>query len=116
MAPTDIYILGIDDNEWKASGKGWSAWETGQTPNTGSVVFFDPSSHWNLDGEMIFRPFEMLESRAVAHDAEGCPWRFAPFHFLDPEDRRGSPLWPRSIPGDSERTDRLRDTDQLTPR
>ncbi|WP_203700950.1 hypothetical protein [Asanoa iriomotensis] len=95
---TEIYILEIATNAYKASGKGWVAWRVGQPPTSEFAdhgLFFDPASEWNLDGELVHRPFPMLDDGARVTDSEGRRWTFtAPFSFTAENGRRGTPAWP----------------------
>ncbi|GIH09243.1 hypothetical protein Rhe02_73100 [Rhizocola hellebori] len=110
---TEVYILEISKNEFKASGKGWTVWRTAESPTPDSVggMFFDPSSEWNLDGHLVYRPFAMLHDGEEVADANGKRWTFsAPFWFTDDKGQRGSPTWPLTVPGDHEKTKSLNDT------
>ena len=108
---TEVYILEIAENKYKASGKGWVVWRTGQPPTWefgDQGLYFDPSSEWNLDGELLYRPFHMLEDGEHVADSRGRQWIFtAPFSFTDEEGQRGSPAWPLVLAGDDERTKTL---------
>jgi len=119
---TEVYLLEIAGNEYKASGKGWVAWRTGQPPTwefADHGLFFDPSSEWNLDGELLYRPFAMLHDGELVIDSQGRHWTFtAPFWWLDGEGRRGSPAWPLTLaahfplPNDGHRTAQLNNTSE----
>ncbi|MBQ0892048.1 hypothetical protein KBX37_02865 [Micromonospora sp. U56] len=116
---TEVYILQIATNPYKASGKGWVAWRTGQPPTSEFAdygLFFDPASEWNLDGELVYRPFAMLDDGARVADSRGRQWTFtAPFSFTGGDGQRGTPAWPLVVAGDDERTKALngsRDNDQ----
>jgi hypothetical protein len=113
---TEVYILEIAQNKHKASGKGWVAWRTGQPPTwefADHGLYFDPSSEWNLDGELLYRPFPMLEDGAQVTDSQGRQWTFtAPFSFIEDGGRRGSPAWPLVLAGDDERTKTLNSTSE----
>ena len=108
---TEVYILEIGENEYKVSGKGWVAWRTGQPPTWEFAecgLFFDPASEWNLDGELVYRPFPMLDDGAQVADSRGRQWTFtAPFSFTGEDGRRGAPAWPLVVAGDDERTKAL---------
>lgn len=108
---TEVYILQIANYEYYASGKGWVAWRTGQPPTSEFAdggLFFDPASEWNLDGELVHRPFPMLDDGATVADSHGRKWTFtAPFWFTGEDGRRETPAWPLVVPGDDERTRRL---------
>jgi hypothetical protein len=111
---TEVYILQIAKYEYYASGKGWVAWRTGQPPTSEFAdggLFFDPASEWNLDGELVYRPFPMLDDGATVADSQGRKWTFtAPFWFTGEDGQRGTPAWPLAVAGDDERTKTLNST------
>jgi hypothetical protein len=122
---TDVYLIEIDKSAFKASGTGWVAWRTGQPPTPEFWeygLYFDPSSEWNLDGELLYRPFAMLHDGEQVTDSDGGHWTFhAPFWFTDDQDeqaRRGSPAWPLTLamrwplPNDGHRTAQLNQTSE----
>jgi hypothetical protein len=113
---TEVYILEVAKNEYKASGKGWVAWRTGQPPTSEYAdhgLFFDPASEWNLDGELVYRPFPMLDDGAQVTDAQGRRWTFtAPFSFTGEDGQRGSPACPLVAVGAAERTKTLDSTSE----
>jgi hypothetical protein len=113
---SEVYILEVARNEYKASGKGWVAWRTGQSPTrafSDQGLFFDPASEWNLDGELVYRPFHMLEDGAHIVDSQNRQWRFtAPFRFVDERNQPGSPAWPLVVAGDDQGTKVLNGTSE----
>ena len=113
---TEVYILEIATNDYKASGKGWVSWRTGQPPTSEFAdhgLFFDPASEWNLDGELVYRPFPMLDDGAPVADSQGRQWTFtAPFSFTGEDGKRGMPAWPLTVAGDDERTKTLNSTSE----
>lgn len=113
---TEVYILRIAKNKYKASGKGWVAWKSGKPPTPDiedSGLFFDPSSDWNLDGDLLYRPFRMLEDGEQVVDSKEQHWSFmAPFWFTDEDGQRGSPAWPLVLAGDEGRTKELNNTSE----
>ncbi|HTF07683.1 MAG TPA: hypothetical protein VK659_05865 [Asanoa sp.] len=108
---TEVYILEIATNDYRESGKGWVAWRTGQPPTSEFAeygLFFDPASEWNLDGELVYRPFPMVDDGAQVADSRGRQWIFtAPFSFTSPDGQRGTPTWPLAVAGNDERTKTL---------
>jgi hypothetical protein len=122
---TDVYIVEIARNPYRASGKGWVAWRTRQPPTwefSEYGMYFDPSSEWNLDGKLLYRPFAMLHDGEQVTDSDGRHWTFhAPFWFTDADDedgQRGSPAWPLTLarlwplPNDGHRTAQVNDTSE----
>lgn len=117
---TEVYILEIGKNEYKASGKGWVAWRTGQPPTWEFAeygLFLDPASEWCLAGELVYRPFPMLDDGAQVADSRGRQWTFtAPFSFIGEDGERGTPTWPLVVAGDDEGTRALNDTSDIDQR